>query len=136
MPNKVEVKKLAEFTGHNNPIYSLIAAPEQGRFFSAGGDKMIVEWDINDPSMGIMIAQLPFTVYSMCIYDHYLLAGTSEGAIHIIDLNTKKEVKYFQMKDEGVFDIQYSKEYEIIVASTAKGSLIFIHPEEFKLLNT
>jgi len=34
------------------------------------------------------------------------------------------------------FDIQYSTEHQLIVASTAKGSLIFIDPKEFKILET
>lgn len=133
MDNKIEVKKLTEFTGHQNPIYTLIAAPEPGRFFSAGGDKMVVEWNIDDPSIGIPIAKVPFTIYSLCVTANHLLIGTSEGAIHIVDLATKNEIKYIQVKDEGVFDIQYSKEHDLIVASTAKGSLIFIDPNEFKI---
>ncbi len=136
MLNNIEVKKLTEFTGHQNPIYSLIAAPEPGRFFSAGGDKIVVEWNIEDPSTGIPIAKTLFTIYSMCICGNYLLAGTSEGAVHVIDLATKNEIKYFQIPGEGVFDIQYSTEHQLIVASTAKGSLIFIDPKEFKILET
>jgi WD40 repeat protein len=136
MNNNIQVKKLAEFTGHQNPIYRLIAAPEQGRFFSAGGDKMVVEWNIKDPSIGTPIARLLFTIYSMCICENYLLIGTSEGAIHVINLDTKNEIKYFQITNEGVFDIQYSKEHQLIVASTAKGSLIFIDPKELKILET
>lgn len=136
MAINIEVKKLAEFTGHQNPIYCLTAAPEQGRFFSAGGDKMIVEWNMDDPSIGIPIAKLPFTIYSMCICKNYLLAGTSEGAIHIVDLESKKEIKYFQMKHDGVFDIQYSEKHELIVASTSKGNLAFINAYDFTILET
>jgi WD repeat-containing protein 61 len=131
--NKIQIKKLAEFTGHKHPIYTLEAAPEPGRFFSGGGDKTIVEWDLKDPSIGVPLAQFEFTIYSLCLIPEkkILLAGTSEGGIHIIDIGTKKEIKYFQLPGEGVFDIQYSKAHGVIVASTAKGKLVFISPGDF-----
>lgn len=133
---KIQVRKVTEFIGHQHPIYTLIAAPSPGRFFSAGGDKTIVEWDITNPTTGIPIAQFKFTIYSLCLLpeNNTLLAGTSEGGIHIIDLLTKKEIKYFQLPDEGVFDIQYSDTHQVIVASTAKGNLLFIDPADFKLI--
>jgi WD repeat-containing protein 61 len=139
MQNKSEqVKKLAEFTGHKHPIYVLEAAPEQGRFFSGGGDKTIVEWDINHPEEGIPIAQFKFTIYSLCTIKEkgVLLAGTSEGGIHILDIASKKELKYFQLPGEGVFDIRYSNEHQLIVGSTAKGKLIFISPDNFSVIDT
>src|SRR5687768_9167717 len=113
VPAGRQVKKQAEFTGHKHPIYVLEAAPEPGRFFSAGGDKTIVEWDIKYPEEGIPIAQFKFTIYSLCTIREkgVILAGTSEGGIHVIDLASKKELKYFQLPNEGVFDIKYSKEH-------------------------
>lgn len=134
----IVVKKVAEFIGHQHPVYALIAAPEPGRFFSAGGDKTIVEWNLADPSVGLPIAQFQFTIYCLCLIadKNILLAGTSEGGIHVIGLNTKKEIKYFQLTGEGVFDIQFSLEHQLIVASTSKGNLIFINPDDFKLITT
>ncbi len=145
MQTKIEVKKVVELIGHQHPIYTLIAAPEPGRFFSAGGDKSVVEWDINDPSTGTLIAQLPYTIYSLCVLPenlargrqgNQLIVGTSEGGIHIIDLSTKKEIKYFQLPGEGVFNIQYSEVHHIIAASTAKGNLLLIHPGDLSILST
>src|SRR5688572_13647604 len=131
METKLQVKKLAEFKGHQHPIYTIIAAPEPGRFFSAGGDKIIVEWNIHDPENGVLISRLPFTIYSLCLLgtSGILAAGTSEGGIHFIDLNTKTEIRYIQLKGEGVFDIQYSNTHQMLVASTAKGQLLFIDPD-------
>jgi WD40 repeat protein len=136
--NKEQIKKLAEFNGHQHPIYTLEAAPEHGRFFSAGGDKTIVEWDIKDPSLGIPIAQFNFTIYSLCCIAHkkILLAGTSEGGIHVIDLNSKKEIRYIQLPDEGIFDIRYSDAHQLVVASTSKGKLILISPVDFSISET
>jgi hypothetical protein len=49
LSKNIEVKKVAEFVGHQHPVYCIIAAHQPGRFFSAGGDKTILEWDINNP---------------------------------------------------------------------------------------
>jgi WD40 repeat protein len=136
MPNKIQVNKVVEFTGHQNPIYSLIAAPQPGRFFSAGGDKTVVEWDITNPTEGKPIARFLFTIYSLCSLPELqiLIAGTSEGGIHFIDLVTKKEIKYIQLPSEGVFNIRYNQIHQVLVASTAKGNLVFIHPENFSII--
>jgi WD repeat-containing protein 61 len=138
MPNKILVTKVAEFTGHQHPIYSMIAAPQPGRFFSAGGDKTVVEWDITNPALGIPIAKFLFTIYSLCLVpeNQTLIAGTSEGGIHVIDLITKKEIKYIQLPGEGVFNIQYSQIHGVLVATTAKGNLVFMNPENFNILAT
>ncbi len=138
MTTNINVKKVAEFIGHQHPIYCIIAAPEPGRFFSAGGDKTIVEWDIKDPSMGIPIAQFKFTIYSLCLLKakNILLAGTSEGGIHVIGLASTKELKYIQLPNEGIFDIQYSQEHALIVASTSKGNIVFIDPDNLQILST
>jgi hypothetical protein len=41
MLNKFKIEKKAEFIGHHHPIYKIIAAPQEGRFFSGGGDRMV-----------------------------------------------------------------------------------------------
>lgn len=125
---EINIKKITEFTGHTQPVYTLEAAPEPGCFFSAGGDKAVVRWDVNSPEWGIPIGQFKFTVYSLCCIpaNHILIAGTSEGGIHIIDLLSNVEIKYFRIPDEGIFDIKYSYQHQLIVASTSKGRLIFI----------
>lgn len=138
MLNKFKIEKKAEFIGHHHPIYKIIAAPQEGRFFSGGGDKMIVEWEINDPSNGRLIATFHFTIYSLCLVTELqlLLAGTSEGGIHVIDLSNNKELKYFQFPGEGIFDIQYHAEKALVVASTSKGNLVFIDVKQLKVIRT
>jgi len=132
----INIKKITEFTGHTQPVYTLEAAPEQGCFFSAGGDKTIVKWNIDTPDWGTPIAQFKFTVYSLCclVQKNILLAGTSEGGIHIIDLTNNTEIKYYKIPDEGVFDIKYSFEHNVIVASTARGKLFFISPINYSVI--
>jgi WD40 repeat protein len=134
----MKINKLAEFNGHQNPIYKTIAAPQQGRFFSGGGDKMIVEWNIASPEMGIPIARFNFTIYSLCLIDEHnlLIAGTSEGGLHFIDLSNNKDIKYIQLPNEGIFDIQYSSKYGFIVASTTKGNLIVIRLTDLRIIKT
>lgn len=133
---EINIKKITEFTGHTQPVYTLEAAPEPGCFFSAGGDKTIVRWDTKNPEWGIPIAQFKFTVYSLCFIPtrHILIAGTSEGGIHIIDLSSNIEIKYFRIPDDGIFDIKYSLEHQLIVASTSKGRLVFIDDTNYTIV--
>lgn len=138
MQNNVEVSKSVEFIGHHQPVYTLLAARIPGRFFSAGGDKFIVEWDISNPAQGELIATLPYTIYSMCLhpYQDILIAGTSEGGIHFIDLVTKKELKYFRLPGEGVFDIQFNAIHNIIHCATSKGNILMVDGDHFEIIKT
>lgn len=137
MPNNVEVHKLIEFIGHQHPIYSLSAAPLPGRFFSAGGDRMIVEWDIQNPEMGQVLAQLPATIYSLCLLDdnQILVAGTSTGGIHFINIREKKELHIVEIKGEGIFKIRELPAAKLLIASTEKGNLIIMDSATMSVKN-
>lgn len=105
--SKIEVKKLHTFLGHNDSIYTLQALDDH-RFISAGGDGMVVMWDLRSPDEGEVIVKIPSSVYALTFdrEEGFLYAGQNNQGIHKIDLKSKKEVKSIHLGEYQIFDLQ------------------------------
>lgn len=107
---KISAQQRANLLGHQGAVYALERGPEPGMIFSGGADKMITAWDLLSGGNLPFLARLPSPVYSLCYVPekNLLIAGTSSGAVHLIDLSKKEEVKILRHHTAQVFDIRYS----------------------------
>lgn len=107
---EINITKAAKLSGHSGPVYQIVQGPEPHLIFTCSGDRLIAQWDLQKLEAAPFAARFPSIVYSLCYIreQNLLLAGTSTGAIHIIDLDEKKEIKILQHHTGPVFDIQYS----------------------------
>ena len=64
----MQVTRLHNLKGHRDAIYSLQPSAAGNIFFSAGGDGMVVQWDLNDPETGHVIARLPNSIYALYFF--------------------------------------------------------------------
>ena len=105
--SKIEVKKLHTFLGHNDSIYTLQCLDDH-RFVSAGGDGMVVLWDLQSPDEGEVIAKIKGSVYALTFDEAQgvIYAGQNNQGIHQIDLKEKKEVGSIQLGNHQVFDLK------------------------------
>ena len=89
---KIEVVKLATLTGHKDCIYSLENASKDNYFFSAGGDGMVVNWNLENPETGELVAKVNNSVYCLSYLSDTdeLLVGENFEGIHKIDLKKRK----------------------------------------------
>jgi len=122
---EIVVEKINTFTGHRDCVYAVCASGISNVFFSADGNGMVAEWDINKPEEGILVAKMVNSVYSLC-YDqqNHLIIGQNFEGIHEIDLKTKKETRSIKITDQYIFDIKIY-ENNIFVA-TGNGEIIII----------
>ncbi|MBM3400584.1 MAG: hypothetical protein FJY15_08500 [Bacteroidetes bacterium] len=84
MAAKLQAKHLKTYTGHQSAVYAL-CADEQGGFFSASGDGMLVHWPTGKDD-GQLLAKIPGNVFSLT-YDSeekLLLAGSGQGDLFVI----------------------------------------------------
>lgn len=129
----IQVKKLSELTGHSGAVYALEVSGTGNSFYSGSSDKIIAKWNLDNLKPEKFAAQLPGIVYSLCFINEksLLLAGTSEGKIHVIDLEKKKEVKIFQNHIQPVFDIQFYTHKKLILSAGGDGVLSVIRHDDF-----
>ncbi len=123
-------------TGHSGAVYSLEQAETENCFYSGSGDKIAAKWNLDVLSAENFTAQFPGIVYSICLIKqkNVLLAGTSEGKIHVLDLIEKKEIKILQNHIQPVFDIQYSSQHKIILSAGGDGMLSVLSSEYFSAI--
>ena len=127
----IHVKKLANLSGHSGAVYAIEQSDEKNCFYSGSSDKIIAKWNRETRSPEKFAAQLPGIVYSLCYIKekNALLAGTSEGKIHVIDLSNKKEIKILQNHIQPVFDIKHS--VAAILSVGGDGNLTIISAKDF-----
>ena len=102
------VRKLHTITGHRDSVYTVQQGKNAHDVFSAGGDGMVVHWDMRAPETGGLVAKLPNSVFAV----HYLpnedkiLAAQNFEGIHLLDYVNKKEEKSLQLTRSYIFDVQ------------------------------
>ncbi|MFY0599962.1 MAG: WD40 repeat domain-containing protein [Cyclobacteriaceae bacterium] len=121
----IQVNKLKTLTGHKDPLYTLEAIDSK-RFLSAGGDGMVVLWDLENPDTGQMIVKVPASVYSLEFNaaKNLLVVGQNFNGIHLIDVETKSEIKSVALTKEAIYDIQSTE--ECILVGTGDGELALL----------
>jgi WD40 repeat protein len=133
MPN-LEVVKSSTLTGHKDCIYTLERSDENSCFYSAGGDGMIVLWDLNSPDKGELVAKVEKSVYALHYLEskHSLLIGENFEGVHEIDLKEKKEIHSSKISSSYIFDIK-SLGDRVYVAS-GDGNLIILDKEDLSTI--
>ncbi|AMQ56293.1 WD40 repeat domain-containing protein [Algoriphagus sanaruensis] len=124
--SKIQVNKLHTLTGHNDCIYALTEGSDPRFFYTGAGDGMVVEWDLDKPKDGKLIAKLPHSVYALEVdrSRNILVIGHNFEGIHIIDLNENKELWSLKLTDQAIFDIKvYGNE---IFVGTGDGVLVIV----------
>ncbi|OHX68449.1 WD40 repeat domain-containing protein [Flammeovirga pacifica] len=130
---KLEVEKLAQFGGHKDGLYSVVKTSHPKLFYTAGADGYVVEWNIDTPEEGKMIAKVPNTVYSMEALEdrNQLVVGQNNEGIHLLDLNSGKELKSMKLTDQAVFAIEKSKDQ--LFVGTGDGWVFVISIDEWNI---
>ncbi len=124
--SKIEVNKLQTLTGHNDCIYALAEGCNPRFFYTGAGDGMVVEWDLDHPDDGKLIARLPHSVYALATdpLRNLLFIGHNFEGIHVIDLNESKEIWSLKLTDQAIFDIKVYGDEAFI--GTGDGVLVVV----------
>jgi WD40 repeat protein len=131
---QVQIQKVQSLSGHRDGIFTLQSSEANTHFFSAGGDGMVVRWDLEHPEDGDLIAKLPNSIYAL----HYrsqeglLISGHNYEGIHLLDWKNKKELGSLQLTKAAVFDIQSLG--DLVWVATGDGSVVKIHLETLTIL--
>lgn len=101
------VEKLDTFAGHRSGIYALTSGAVPAQVFSAGADGMVIEWNLEKPDLGRLLAQIPASVYALA-YDatrHQLWVGQNFEGIHRIDLDPRTERDSLKITSSAIFGL-------------------------------
>jgi WD40 repeat protein len=95
-------------TGHNGALYAVAPGRTARQFLTAGGDGWLVEWDLDDPETGQLVASVETQVFALCQVPetNWLVAGNMNGGVHWIDRDQPERNRNIQHHAKGVYDIQ------------------------------
>lgn len=122
----IRVEKIHSLTGHRDCVYTIEGSDHDAYFFSAGGDGMVVRWNLSAPEEGELIAKLPNSVYALhyLTNEDHLVAGHNYEGIHLLNWVEKREIASLKLSAASIFDIQ-SFQNDLLVAS-GDGSLTVV----------
>ncbi len=124
---KILVNKLFHLTGHQAAVYALVAGADEKLVYTGSSDKMIARWNIAEKKADNFAASMPTSVYQL-LYDvayNRLYVGSGVGAVHVIDLNEKKEIKNLILHpNAAIFDLIKADKFNLIITAAADGSVV------------
>lgn len=120
----IDIKHIATLTGHSGCVYAMDNGISENTVFTAGSDMFIALWNLETLQAEKFSASLPAAVYAICHIPEkkLLLAGTTTGSIHILDLEKKEEIKMLQHHTAPIFDIKYSLETNCFYTAGGDGN--------------
>jgi WD repeat-containing protein 61 len=127
---KIQVNKLHTLTGHNHAIFALAEGTDPRFFYTGSGDGMVVEWDLEHPKDGKLLANLPHSVYALALdpIRNLLFIGHNFEGIHVIDLTVKKELWSLKITSSAIFDMKVQG--DLLYVATGDGVLLLVSISE------
>lgn len=125
-------RKVRDITGHAAAVYS--CRFNDNLIYTGSADKYIARWKLDEGVQDKFAIQFEQAVYSIdLIENRWLLAGLSDGAIHIFDLHERKEIHHYRQHTKAIFCIRYNEWKKHTYITDADGNLS-VWDEHFKLL--
>ncbi|MFN6037154.1 MAG: hypothetical protein ACK452_01705, partial [Bacteroidota bacterium] len=136
MDFSIKVNKKGSIVGHTAAIYSLCEGIGDDTVISGAGDKYVVEWNFLNGKQEKFVAHLSSPVFAL--YHHktakQLWIGTANGQVHVIDINSKKEIHAFKAHQSHVFYLEFNSGTGLIYSSGGDGCVCVFDPQNLKLL--
>lgn len=107
----LSIKKIQQFNGHRAAVYSLDWDSKLG-LLSGGGDGWLVNWSLEDPDQGKLLAKIEARIFCISSFAGGLLAGTMKGdLIFLQQIADKWEPRVITAHDKGIFSIYVAANY-------------------------
>ena len=103
----MEIQRIDTFSGHKAPIYSLEEGREPHFIYSAGSDGWVVEWNLQKPDLGKVLAHIEGSVYCLKLdrSTNIFWIGQNFEGIHGVQVKDQSRVFSIAMPKKAIFDI-------------------------------
>lgn len=125
--------KKQQLEGHAGAIF---ACAYDGKFLYTGSaDKFVARWNLSEGKQDNFSIKFEQSIYSLAIVnDKHLMVGLADGALHVFDLEERKEKHFFTQHTKAIFSIRENKKRNQIYVGDADGNLSIWDATTFKLL--
>lgn len=101
----ITAKKIDHFTGHKDSVYAICKSNVPRKFYSAAGDGLVVEWNLDVPDLGKSVVRVQNSVYSMYldeVQNELWIAENYEG-LHCLNTGNWKEIASIGFNKVAIF---------------------------------
>jgi WD40 repeat protein len=105
-------------------VYALQPSSKTNIVFSAAGDGMVAQWDLEHPESGKLIAKLANSIYALHYHpaSNLLIVGHNYEGIHLLNWEERKETASLKLTSSAIFDIQSLGHY--LYVATGDGAVL------------
>ncbi|MEY4987212.1 MAG: hypothetical protein RL567_991 [Bacteroidota bacterium] len=103
----LKIERIDTFAGHRGAVYALCQGQESHVFYSAGSDGWVVQWDLQKPDIGKVVAQITGSIYAM-VYDEnagILWVGQNFEGVHGILVADQTRVFSIQLPQLAIYSL-------------------------------
>lgn len=104
----MNIRKIDTFSGHRDSVYTIISDNSGHSFYSSGADGFVIQWDLQKPDLGKLVARAGSSVYALCFdkENKALWIGQNFEGIQILDTVNGKIENTARITTSAIFDIQ------------------------------
>jgi len=128
------LKHLHTFSGHQNPIYALTKSAKDGIFFTAGNDKGVVEWSLNQMAFVMVKMPVQSSVYYLHNFEDRLFVAERSGAFSVYDFLAQEITYRINAHPKPIFGMQTISYKNELLTSSEDGSVAIWSLSDFKEL--
>lgn len=129
------LKILKKISQHAGAIYAVAYCKKLDLILTGGADKVVASWNPNTfENTPFSIKTQSAIVTLQVINEKYLFIGLFNGHFHIIDIENKKEVKYFTKHKKGIYACTSEYNSNILIVGSGDGMISIWDIENFTLL--
>ncbi|MEO6630109.1 MAG: hypothetical protein ABIN13_00265, partial [Mucilaginibacter sp.] len=134
----IAINVVGALKGHTGCIYALDHGLSGNTIFTGGSDQFIAQWNLETLQGEKFATAFTAHLYTIChIYEkELLLAGTTDGSIHIIDVAKKKEIRILKYHRGPIFDIKYSLKTNCFYSAGGDGHFAVCSLDTLSLVKT
>ncbi len=133
MKKILNVEPIEKLSGHKGAVYSIVASQNKNSFYSAGGNGMLLKWDLKNTFSAKLLAQIPSNIFTILPLEDrgILLAGSLQGILYCFDLKQNRLFKELHF-GKTVFDVKLYKDKIAVIDGT--GKLTSISLDDFSFI--
>ncbi len=126
--------KIGEIQEHSGAVYDI--ALYQSFIYSASADGYVARWSLDTFKQDNFAIKCTTPPYCLTFDSNNgnLWFGLSNGDLHVVNVETKTELKFFQQHKTGLFSLQYLPQKNIIAAGDNDGNLSIWDANKLTLL--
>jgi centriolar protein POC1 len=134
----MNIEKIAELSGHSNPIFTLELSQKPGILFTGGNDKGLVEWSLKDNTFIKVMFPVAASIYAVHgpVNFPLLFTGLRSGEVLVFDFIKQQLLAPLRTHRAPIFDIKSVQHKNELLVASEDGTVSVWSLETLNLLHT